>query len=93
MTESRIIHHDGGGVTFVGPDAVRVFQAAALSTGIGLLSRGIKPRRDWTMKRALAAVTPYTGRTYKRTEWAQAQADLKVWIETMKSAIPTEVGS
>lgn len=64
MSDSRIEYHGNGGATFVGPDAVRVFQAAALSSGIGLLSKGIVPRRGWTMTRALAAATAYTGRKY-----------------------------
>jgi hypothetical protein len=35
----------------------------------------------------------YTGKKYKRGQHDEARADLKVWIETMKSAIPTEVRS
>ena len=93
MSDSSITHRSGGGITFAGPDAVRVYQAAALSTGIGLLAAGIKPRRDWTMTRALAACKQYTGQTYRRTEHERARRDLRVWIETMKSAIPTEVRS
>jgi hypothetical protein len=34
--------------------------------------------------------TQCTGQTYKRTEIERARADLKVWIATMKSALPTE---
>lgn len=90
MTESSIIHGPGG-TMFAGPDAVAVFQAAALSSGIGLMAKGIRPQRGWTMTKALAKASEYTGQKYKRTEHERARADLKVWIETMKSAIPTEV--
>lgn len=88
MTESSITH-SAGGTMFAGPDAVKVFQAATLASGIGLLQKGIKPRRDWSMKKALAMATVYTGVVYKNKDAEKARADLKVWIETMKSAIPT----
>lgn len=90
MTVSSITHGPGG-TMFAGPDAVAVFQVAALSSGIGLLAKGICPRRGWTMTKALAKASEFTGQKYKRTEHERARADLKVWIETMKSAIPTEV--
>lgn len=90
MADSSITYSKGG-TMFAGPDAVAVFQAAALSSGIGLLQVGIKPRRDWTMTKALAKATEFTGVKYKRGEAVKARADLKVWIETMKSALPTEV--
>jgi len=35
--------------------------------------------------------TTYTGVKYKRTEWEKAVSDLKVWLETMKSTIPSSV--
>ena len=90
MSESKIVYGKGGNVTFVGPDATRLFSAAALHSAVGLLSHGIAPSRGWTMTRALKTVSSYTGKTYKRTQHAQARADLKIWIETMKSALPTE---
>jgi hypothetical protein len=43
-----------------------------------------------TKTKALAMVAAYTGQTYRRTEIERARADLTVWIETMKSAIPIE---
>jgi hypothetical protein len=80
----------GEAVTFDGPDAVEVFRVAVLMQAIGLLSKGIKPTRGLTMKKALLIAKEYTGQDYKRTEFERARADLKVWLETMKSAIPTE---
>ena len=92
MTDSKIVA-GAGGTTFAGPDAVALFQAAALKTGIRLLSKGICPRRGWTMTKALRSATVYTGQTYRRTEHERACCDLKVWIETMRSALPVEHGS
>jgi hypothetical protein len=80
----------GDAVSFDGPDAVEVYRVAVLIQAIGLLSKGIKPTRFLTMKKALLMAKEYTGQDYKRTEAERARADLKVWLETMKSAIPTE---
>lgn len=93
MTDSYIRDFDNGGVSLVGPDAVALFRVAALTSALGLLSKGITPTRGLTVKRALGMATEYTGQTYKRNEIERARADLKVWIETMKSAIPRESAS
>lgn len=91
MTDLAGIHYNakGDAVSFSGKDAVEVFRAATLASAIGLLAKGIKPTRGLTMKKALAMAERYTGRTYKRTEWEQARADIRVWVQTMKSALPT----
>ena len=92
MNDSSIIYDKkGNAVAFQGPDAVQAFRAAALVSAIGLLSKGIKPGRGWSMKYALALATEYTGKTYKRTEYAQAQADVSAWVQAMKAALPSEV--
>lgn len=77
-----------GGTMFAGHDAVKLFQAVALRNGLKLLKAGIKPSRGWTKAKALAACKQFTGKTYKWTQLDEAVADLNVWIETMKSAIP-----
>jgi hypothetical protein len=88
MTDESAITVSKGGTTFAGQDAVTLFQVAALKSGIGLLMAGIKPNRQWTMTKALAKASQYTGVKYKRSQARQARADLTIWIETMKSAIP-----
>lgn len=82
---------NGNARCFSGKDAVEVFRAATLASALGLLSKGICPTRGFTAKKAFAMVKEYTGQTYKRGEFDRARSDLKVWIETMKSAIPTTV--
>lgn len=89
MIES-VITTGRGGTMFAGPDAVELFRAATLQSAIKLLKVGIMPTRGMTSAKAFKLVTPYTGQTYKRGEHDRAMADLKVWIETMKSAIPVE---
>jgi hypothetical protein len=93
MTDSYIRDFGNGGVALVGPDAVALFRVAALASVLGLLSKGISPMRGLTVKRALEIAKEYTGRTYKRTEIERARADLRVWIETMKLALPRESAS
>jgi len=90
MSDSSIGYNKSGhAVVFSGPDAVRCYQAAVLLSGISLLQKGIRPHRNWTMKRALAMVSTYTGKTYKHGDADQAKADLHVWVQMMKSALPT----
>lgn len=90
MTDSSIIRHKDGSVTFAGSDAISIFQAATLSSAIGMLQVKVIPGRGWTMPKALARASKFTGIKYKRSQAAQARADLKIWIELMKSTIPTE---
>jgi hypothetical protein len=86
--EESYIKTGPGGVTFVGPDATHLFRAATLISALGLLKAGITPTRGLTSKRAFAIAKEYTGKDYKRGQHEQARADLKVWVEAMKAALP-----
>ena len=88
MSNSEIVAGEHGTVAFVGPDATHLYRAMVLRSAMGLLKVGIAPTRGLSMKKALAMVTVFSGRSYKRTEVDQAVKDLTVWIETMKSALP-----
>jgi hypothetical protein len=79
------------GTTYSGPDAVRLQQAITLRSAIKMyvVSSGqIIPTRGMGITKMLALATTITGKTYKRSQATQAQADLHIWIETMKSALP-----
>jgi len=96
MTEDSYIKPLGnGGAAFVGPDATRLFQAIAIKNALSLLERGIQPTRGFTMKRALAAATTFTGKSYPSTGRSRklavqdARADLIRWCDTMRAALPT----
>jgi hypothetical protein len=93
VDDSRVVYdNEGKAIAFIGYDGTRLFQAITLYEGIGLLSKGVMPAEGWTMHGALKTVTAmFTGRKYNRTEWQQARADLKVWIENMKLALPMEI--
>jgi hypothetical protein len=90
MSEDSSIRVGRGGVTFAGRDATELFRVATLKSALGLLEKGIMPTRGFTKTKALAMAGQYTGQTYKRNEIERARADLTVWIETMKSALPVE---
>jgi hypothetical protein len=90
MNDDSYISHSKGGIMFAGPDAVRFFHAAALRSGLGLLKVGIKPARGWTITKALKMAGTYTGKQYKRTEIDRAMADMKIWIDAMRCALPVE---
>lgn len=87
MSDSHI-SVSSGGTTFVGDDATRLFAACTLRSAIKLLRAGIKPTRGYTMTKALNATTLYTRKRYRRGEVDKALADLSVWIETMRAALP-----
>ena len=79
----------GDAVSFVGMDAVKVYQAAALRSGLGLMAVGIKPHRSWrSLKFALAAVTQYTGKTYSgKKDIERARIDLTNYIIQKKAEL------
>lgn len=90
IEESKIVY-GAGGTAFVGPDAVALFRAAALWSGLRLYARSrIKPNRAWTPTAMLKAAGQITGKTYKRGQYETAAADLKIWMDTMKAALPVE---
>jgi hypothetical protein len=78
-----------GGTTFAGPDAVALFRATSLASGLRLYAKtGMKPNRAWTPSAMLHAAGAITGKRYKRGQHQQAADDLKVWADTMAAALP-----
>ena len=89
MVDSEIIHHAGGGTTLAGPDAVALYRATALWSALGLYARTqMKVNRAWTPTAMLKAAGTITGKTYKRGQYGQARADLKIWMDEMRDALP-----
>ena len=85
------ISHSPSGILFSGPDAIRLQQAITLRSAIKMYvaSGGqIIPTRGMGITKMLALAGGVTGKTYKRSQTAEAQQDLHIWIETMKSALP-----
>lgn len=53
-----------GGVTFVGEDAVGVYQATVLKSAIRMMKTGMKPNRAYTWKSVAATVSRLTGEKF-----------------------------
>jgi len=88
MTESYIETGEGH-TTFVGPDATHLFAAMTLRSAMNLYIKvKVQVNRAYTPKNMLLTASRFTGKTYKRGQLKQAAADLHVWIEAMKSAMP-----
>lgn len=63
----------------------RIMQALAVSRGIEFyLKTGMQVNRAYTPKAMRETASSLTGKTYKRTELAQAASDLREWIEAKK---------
>lgn len=83
------IEYSQGSTTFVGPDATAFFRAAAIASGLEMYGKhGIKPNRAWTPRAMLQAAGGITGKTYKRGQYLAAAADVRLWAQTMKAALP-----
>jgi hypothetical protein len=92
MSDDSHITISQGGTTFVGPDATNLFRAMTLASSLGLYAKcGITPTRGVTITKMLVMATQYTGKKYKRGDAAKAQADVKLWCDAMKAALPIEV--
>ena len=87
------IEHDANG-TFraaVGPDATNLFRAITTLSAIRMhVNTGGRLRltRMASPTLLLQIAGEYSGKKYKRTQFAEAQADLQKWIDTMKAALP-----
>ena len=89
MKTSEVIVHEGGGVTFIGQDAVRLYKAMALVSALELYARSeIIPTRGMTITRLMAIASSVSGKKYGRGQALIAAEDVQVWIEVMKSAMP-----
>jgi len=90
MTDSKITHFPEGTV-IEGPDGMRMVQAYTLWSALGLAAHGIMPTRGMTKRKLLDLATSYTKKPYKLSELAIARADVKVWADEMRAALPHEV--
>lgn len=90
MEQSELVVNAEGQVrAYVGPDAVNLMRAIMLKQGLNLYARtkmrmtsGVSPTD------MLRAATGYTGKSYKRGDYAKAANDVRKWIDTMRAALP-----
>lgn len=92
MTDNNQISIMEGGTMFTGPDSIALYRAVALRGALKLYAKtGMLVTRGMTVTKMLKAATAYTGKDYGRGNVNKAQAaaaDMTVWIETMRSALP-----
>lgn len=94
MTEESYIGvSDGKATSFVGPDAVRFFQATSLMVALKMYAK-IKmiPNRAYTPTNMLRAASTITGKQYKRGDYIKAADDIKIWTNEMSAALPRVEG-
>ena len=90
--QSHVEVHASGGTSYVGKDAVNLFRAITLMSALSMYAKtGMIPTRGVTAMVMLRIAKEYTGKTYKRGQHAQAAEDVKVWVNTMKAAMPVSV--
>ena len=86
--DSEIIISSSG-VTFAGPDATNFFRALALAQSLSMYAKfKMVPTRGVTGTMLLKWAVDYTGHAYKRGQHELAAQEVRVWIETMKAAMP-----
>ena len=92
MTDSYIaLDSQSRPTTFAGPDATKLYQAMVLKSSLKLYAAtGMIPTRGVTITRMLTLAGSFCGKTYKRGDARQAAADLQIWIDAMKCAIPIQ---
>lgn len=92
MEDSHIQLKPSGAIILTGNDAHELYRAMQIRSAIGLyMKTGMIPTRGVTITKLLRAAKQYTGKIYGRTPAAYAVAinDLTVWIDNMRTAIPT----
>ena len=66
---------------FAGPEGVATFRAITLKSAIKFYAKtGMKVNRAYTPTAMLKAAGQITGHPYRRGQFAQAVADLELWI-------------
>lgn len=87
-SEIKISKH---ATVYSGPDATELFRAQVLASSIKMwIKCGIIPTRGVTISKMLHLVARYSGKSYPRGKAgaAKAVADLEIWINTMRVALP-----
>lgn len=89
-TESKSsIHHTSGASVYSGREAVNVFGAITVASALDLYAKtGMRVNRAYTPTAMLAAVERYTGRKFKRGQYAEAAAHLREWARAVRAGIP-----
>lgn len=80
MTQNSITATPGGGTTFQGPEAIKVYQLTAIKSSLAFYAKtGGKVNVRWRLSKVLEIVSKETGKTYaaSRLGAEKAVADLQ----------------
>jgi hypothetical protein len=83
-----ITSHANGGFSLSGRDAVEVYRAATIRSGLQMyVSTGMLLTRGMTITKLMALASEYTGKKYKRGQYLIAAADMNDVIRAMKEKL------
>lgn len=84
MSKSQIVINNGT-TSFVGREAVDIYVAIMLKSGLRLYAKtGIKPSRSWTPTAMLAKASELAGRKFKRGQYAEAAEAMEALIKEVR---------
>lgn len=88
--ESEIVYNaSGDAICFSGPDAVACYAAAVLAASLRFYAKtGMMLSRGITSTALLQKAETITGKKYRRGDHAKAAADVSIWVQEMKAALP-----
>lgn len=89
--EDKITLHKGGGMSVTGEFGMQLYKAITLKQALLFYSKTkMQVSRNVTPTVMFNIAKEFTGKTYKRGQYELAAADVQVWIDTAKAAIPVE---
>jgi hypothetical protein len=75
--KSQIVHHQHGGMSFNGADAVNVYRAKVIASALRFYAKtGMKVNRAYTPTAMIKAANEMTGHVYRRGQYEAAAAAL-----------------
>jgi hypothetical protein len=78
-----------GSIGFNGEDAVKLYQATLLVSSLKMWAKHkMIPTRGVTITKMLKLATTFTGIPYRRCDADRAAADVQIWADNMKLALP-----
>ena len=84
--ENEIKKLSGGGMVFSGPEAVNVYSMIVLASGLDMYAKAkIIPNRHYTPSKMLAWAGKWTGKTFKRGQYAEAAIALRAKAQEVRS--------
>lgn len=88
MRQNHIEASPGGGTSFVGPDAVKVYQATVVGSALRLYAKcGLKVNRAYTPAAMMKVAAALTGKKFKARDYVGAADALKAFAEAQALAI------